>query len=390
MTAIAGSAVYCEELALRLQASGHDVSVLCFGANQRLLERCRVTAVGRSPWRGAPLAWRAAFHMDERHAAREMSNARLEKPDVVIALEHLLLRAHNRRFPATPWLYVPLSLIAPLEIRSYGLGPLATRLGTAKFHRLQQWALQHADATIRFNQMSCRLLESHYGEPCARRFIVCDMPIGVPATSEATRSSGPLRLLSVGRIAESKNVGGQLRALAQLKEYAWTLDVVGEGQQLGAVRQLVQELELQDRVTCHGRVPSPEEWYSRADLMLFTSKLDNCPLVVLESMGYGVPVLAIRPDGVRYVSGVEEMISDGVDGLLADGEHGFVERLREVFENPASLAHLGRAARRRVLDRHTWESHAAFFNRMLAEQTGQPQPSELAGALANGIELAKA
>src|SRR5690242_8550019 len=107
MTQIAGSATYCEELALRLNSVGHFVSVVCFGANQRLKDHCEVVEIGRSPWRQSPVAWRFAFHLDERHAFDFIRRAALPEVDVVIGLEHMLLRPHHFQFPATPWFYVP-------------------------------------------------------------------------------------------------------------------------------------------------------------------------------------------------------------------------------------------------------------------------------------------
>ena len=60
--------------------------------------------------------------------------------DVVIGGEHLFLKEHCRRFPQTPWVYLPHSLLVDQEIRSYNLPPLMRWISTTLYVRLQRWA----------------------------------------------------------------------------------------------------------------------------------------------------------------------------------------------------------------------------------------------------------
>jgi glycosyltransferase involved in cell wall biosynthesis len=53
-------------------------------------------------------------------------------------------------------------------------------------------------------------------------------------------------------------------------------------------------------------------WLRRASLLALPSLEDNCPMVVLEAMAAGLPVLAAK------VGGVPELIEDGKTGLLCD------------------------------------------------------------------------
>lgn len=364
MTVIAGSALYSEEFAIRLVLAGHKVDVICLRANDRLKSYCEVYELGRSPWRSAPLAWRIAYQLDELHAFRRVRELERSRLDLVVGLEHMLLRPHFKFYHDTPWVYVPLSLVAPLELR-YELRGLASKFGQRKFHSIQRWALRNANVTARFSRLSCELLESHYGRACARRFEIARMPIDFPCAISKSDSMGCINLLAVGRLVDSKNLDLCIRTLAGLKAYKWRLDIVGEGPQLSKLRNMVVSYDLQTRIQCHGKVSRTDEFYRRANLFLFTSKLDNCPLVVLESMSYGVPVLAIRPDGITYITGVEEMISNGVDGFLAEGEADFRNTLASIFEKPTILRPLGDAARTRVESSHSWLQHVMFFEELL-------------------------
>ena len=55
-----------------------------------------------------------------------------------------------------------------------------------------------------------------------------------------------------------------------------------------------------------------KSFFQKACLLALPSIEDNCPMVVLEAMAAGVPVLAAR------VGGVPELVTDGVTGLLCD------------------------------------------------------------------------
>jgi glycosyltransferase involved in cell wall biosynthesis len=53
------------------------------------------------------------------------------------------------------------------------------------------------------------------------------------------------------------------------------------------------------------------EWYNVADIFLYPSLADNCPLVVLESMACGCPVLSFQ------TGGIPELVIHNINGYLA-------------------------------------------------------------------------
>lgn len=376
LTAVAGSATYCEELAWRLASRGHEVSVVCFRATERVKANCQVLETGHSPHRNDRFVWRFAYHLDEAHCSRALRAANFSDVDLAIGLEHMYLRAHKAICPRTPWLYVPLSLIAPIEIRSYPLSPITKFVAARLFLRLQRWAMRESNATVRFTRMSCDALDRFYGGNAARQFLVNPMPIYIPSECPPRRQAGRLRLLTVGRLVESKNVGLALNQLAGLRDLDWQYDIVGSGPELEPLKQRVRSLGLEDRVFCHGRQPETETWYRRADLFLFTSKLDNCPMAVLEAMSYGVPVLGIRPDGVRYQSGIEELVEHQHTGLLSDDECDFQCQLKAVLSDPRLLEPLRGMARQETIDRHSWDAHLDRFEHTLSEIAARGFPAE--------------
>ena len=79
------------------------------------------------------------------------------------------------------------------------------------------------------------------------------------------------------------------------------------------------------------------------DVLVVPSKLDGRPVVVLEALALGVPVLASR------IGGLPELIEDGVNGFLQPppgDAKAFVRRLRQLAGDPPLLARMKVAARR--------------------------------------------
>ena len=61
--------------------------------------------------------WRFTAVHNYRHCHQGLLELDLPPADVVIAGEHLFLKAHARRFPQTPWVYLAHSLLVDQEIR---------------------------------------------------------------------------------------------------------------------------------------------------------------------------------------------------------------------------------------------------------------------------------
>jgi glycosyltransferase involved in cell wall biosynthesis len=263
--------------------------------------------------------------------------------------------------------------MAPIEIASYNLSSTTRWLSVRLFHKIQKWAMQHADVTLRFNRMSCTMLDAFYEQP-ARKYMVNPIGVDLPSETASPGARKEVRLLSLGRLTSSKNTEFALTALAKLREYPWQFDMVGAGERIEHIRKFISANGLEDKVRCHGWQPESRPWFVNADLVLFTSRLDNCPLVVLESMSYGIPVLGIRPDGKDYISGIEELIEHGRTGLLASGEVDFNRQLEAVFQQPEQLAPLGQAARSQIAEKHTWERHLdryeEVFDRLAPKERG--------------------
>ncbi len=126
----------------------------------------------------------------------------------------------------------------------------------------------------------------------------------------------PKTILFVGVVCYRKNQNAFIRALDSLAATTkFKLVFLGSASKTHAYEAEFLEL-VAARPWCEFAGFASREklktWFQRASLLVLPSLEDNCPMVVLEAMAAGVPVLAAN------VGGVPELITDGKTGLLCD------------------------------------------------------------------------
>jgi glycosyltransferase involved in cell wall biosynthesis len=362
----AGSHVYHQELVRRLAARGHRVSLVCFDRHPDVGSDVEVHAVPLPAPTSFSFLWRFNAVRNYRHCDLGVLQLDLTRADVVVGGEHLFLKAHARRFPDTPWVYLPHSLLVDYEIGSYNL-PRSLEFVTRRLYvHLQKWALRRASRTMRFTQMACDALTGRYPD-IQPRFFVNPMPTEMPRPTPRLPATTPIRLLWVGRLIPGKRIDVALDALARVAGANWVFDVVGDGAARPELEKQARRLGLSERVFFHGFQSNPADWYRRADLLVFPSRLENFPVTMVEAMSHGVAFLAMRGDGVRYHTANAEIVEHGRDGFLADSDEDFGRMLAELLERPDQLRTAGDAARETVKRLYTWDRHLDRLEQLFAE-----------------------
>jgi glycosyltransferase involved in cell wall biosynthesis len=153
-----------------------------------------------------------------------------------------------------------------------------------------------------------------------------------PPLTEKRGGRSSAQILVVARLDPVKGLDSFLAALARLSEggVKFNAGLVGDGPERGSLQKLAKQLNLEDRVTFYGVKSRGEiaEMLRRADLLALTSYWENQPVVLLEALASGLPVVAARvggiPEFVKPELGV--LIEPGniqniADGLMAVLEH---------------------------------------------------------------------
>jgi glycosyltransferase involved in cell wall biosynthesis len=146
----------------------------------------------------------------------------------------------------------------------------------------------------------------------------------------------------IGRITPEKGPELMVRAFAMLEEETAILVMIGDGRERGEVRRLVADLGVEDRVLLPGIVPHASRLLRGFNVLALTSHTEGTPMVLLEAMAAGTPIVT------RAVGGVPEMLSEEEAFLVHSGEHLAMARsLQFALSEPREAsARAGRARRR--------------------------------------------
>ena len=121
----------------------------------------------------------------------------------------------------------------------------------------------------------------------------------------------------MGRLTKEKNLPFLIETFRIIKDKMprTTLVLTAQGPLEDELKALCRQLELSSQdVVFTGAVPYDTlvNVYHSADLFVFSSLTETQGLVLTEAMACGLPVVAVR------ASGVQDMVDDGVDGILTN------------------------------------------------------------------------
>jgi glycosyltransferase involved in cell wall biosynthesis len=194
----------------------------------------------------------------------------------------------------------------------------------------------------------------------------------VPNGVDTTRVSPTLvlrrddELLFIGRLTSQKNAGALIGAAAVLRDRGRPVRVriVGDGEDRARLEEQVRALGLPD-VVFEGRLDAGQvgEAYRRATALVMPSTHEGMPLVLLEAMASGTPVVA---------SALPEIVEVGGDAVLAvpdPGPASLADALTTVLDSPGLRERLSSAALTRV-SAFGWPAVAAIVDGLYREVIG--------------------
>jgi colanic acid/amylovoran biosynthesis glycosyltransferase len=184
------------------------------------------------------------------------------------------------------------------------------------------------------------------------RVVHCGVSLAAFPYLEAGRD--PRRILAVGRLDEIKGFGHLVDACGLLaaKGLDFTCSIIGSGPLEERLAARIEALGLGGRVLLLGVRKQEEVREALDDAGIFvlpsvvtrSGNRDGIPVALMEAMASGVPVVSTR------VSGIPELVEDGVTGLLAAPADAatLAAALERLLGDPALGAQLARRARERV------------------------------------------
>ena len=326
------------ELSIRLVAAGHEVEVFTAtngvdGQRDRMVEVVDGVTIHR-------LGARVPFGLPVNPGARGLLRARLGEGGFDVAHAHVGVVSPFAVDAGNIALDLGIPLAATWHCVLGRWEPLVRRLGYAR-----RWAdggaalhgvSERAAEQVRRLAPGGRVGVLHNGiDP--RKWRADEPGLG----SYTGHAGKPLRVVLATRFTPRKrpmSVIHIVRRARLLGAVPITLEICGGGPLLGLVRWVVRRRGWSGWVSLPGRVDRERllEHYGAADVYLASSRYESFGIAALEGRTVGLPVLALRG------SGTEDFVTDGITGLVRDGDEGLIAGLAELAHDRDLLRRLRR------------------------------------------------
>jgi len=233
--------------------------------------------------------------------------------------------------------------------------------------KLEDYVVHRADAVVGISQSILNELKKRKAHPAKLFFVPNGVdtekfsPVSRDESLAAKLELGSEPVLGfIGSLYRWEGVAWLVRAVVELRHRgtACKLLIVGDGEEMPAVREAVQELNAEDFIQILGRVPHDEieRYYSVVDVLVYprhSIRLTELvtPLKPLEAMALGKAILG------SDVGGIRELVEPEKTGVLfrADNVDDFCVQAKRLLAQ-ASLRHkLAEQAREFILREKDWK-----------------------------------
>ena len=184
-----------------------------------------------------------------------------------------------------------------------------------------------------------------------------DVSVFQPRTEPTPHERGqaPFSILCIGTLHEVKGQQYLIDACRTLAEQGVTVEChfAGDGPDEEALTQRAAAAGLAEQMHFHGRLTREQvvDLLHQADVVVAPSvpssdgRREGIPVALMEAMGAGVPVIG------SDLSGIPELIEDGVSGLLAPpgNVQAIAHALHRLIQQPELRHQFGQAGRQKVM-----------------------------------------
>ena len=154
---------------------------------------------------------------------------------------------------------------------------------------------------------------------------------------ENGKNNGTTKLITTGRLSQSKRVELLIEALSILKSQA-KLSIVGGGAMEAKLRKLVAKLQLEDRVEFLGRIEPAKmpKLYRDNNIYLCASETEGMSNSMLEAMASGLPIVTTQCEGVE-----ELIVGNGI--ITGETPKEIAKSIDSLLNNPSKTQEMSQA-----------------------------------------------
>ena len=176
-------------------------------------------------------------------------------------------------------------------------------------------------------------------------------------------------VLAVQRLSPRKAVEYLIRAVPHILEKVpeTTFLIIDGGKRLRRLKDLAEELNVEDRIAFVGPAPRSAlpKYYAAADIFVLHSRFEALGLVLLEAMSSGKPVVATR------VGGTVDVVENGKTGFLVKRETPMelANAILVLLKDKKLRDKMGKKGRQKVVQHFNWIEIAEKMLRIYKELT---------------------
>lgn len=238
-------------------------------------------------------------------------------------------------------------------------------LQTRRFSAFRKWLVKKfypsADRIIAVSKAISRDLMETY-KISDKKIIFC--PNWVTALkSQKGEAPKTIDVIYVGRLASEKNLQKLIFSFSLLlkKIPQAKLCLLGYGQEQENLRNLIEKLQIQDRVHLKSFSHKVSEYLKKSKVFVITSLNEGIPLAMLEAMSLGLPVISTP------FPGAQEVIIPGKNGFLADSPAKISEFMYKLLINPRLSAQIGNKGREFIQKKYPPRNLNHFVNCIIGQ-----------------------
>ncbi len=244
--------------------------------------------------------------------------------------------------------------------------------------RLDRWTGRWADALIALSEdVKARLLSE--GFPASRIALI---PNSVDLEGLQEFERHPQMKQRLLNLPESAAVVGTLAVFKEQKGYPYLIEaagqirrtrqdvyflIVGSGPKAAEIHRRIDERGLEGAFVCVGQQADVRPYLAAMDVFVLPSLWEGMPRALMEAMAAGIPAVGTN------VSGIRDLIEDGVTGLLVPaGDAGrLAAAIMTMLADPGKARAFADAARRRIQERHSASASALRHAELYADLLGR-------------------
>ena len=172
---------------------------------------------------------------------------------------------------------------------------------------------------------------------------VVRLPNAVPGMDGGRADLTRKTVVAAGRLTRQKGFDRLIPAWSQVARSHpdWRLEIYGSGRESVALQQLIDQHDLSGTVRLMGRTDRLGHAFDNSSIFVLTSRREGLPMVILEAMSKGLPVVSFD-----CPTGPAEIVVEGHNGVLVpDGDiSALTAALRQLIEDDEQRARLGKGA----------------------------------------------